>query len=85
MLDHAHLDLKKMRTHAKWTIIDARKKKTAIFRREFAQNVYTHKELKAILKKNGFRIVKTWGLLIGEVFNEKKSWHQTILAQKASK
>lgn len=82
MLDHAHLDFKKMKTHAKWTIIDARKKKTAIFRREFGQNVYTHKELKDILKKNGFRIVKTWGLLMGEVFNEKKSWHQTILAQK---
>ena len=82
MLDHAYLDLKKMRTYAKWTIIDARKKKTTIFKREFGQNVYTHQQLKSILKKNGFKIVKTWGLLKGEVFDEKKSWHQTILAQK---
>jgi hypothetical protein len=82
MIDKAHLDLKKMRTHSYWTIIDARKKKTSIFRGTFGQNVYSHKEMTANLKKSGFKIVKTWGLLKGGAFDEKTSWHQTVMAQK---
>ena len=82
MIDKAHIDLKKMRTHSDWTIIDARKNKTAIFRGKFGQNVYTHKELSKMLKVAGFKVVKTWGILKGGDFDEKKSWHQTILAQK---
>jgi ubiquinone/menaquinone biosynthesis C-methylase UbiE len=82
MLDHAYFDEKKMRTFANWTIIDARKSKTQIFRSKFGQNVYLHSELKSMLQKSGFKIVKTWGILSGEKFNEKKSWHQTIVAMK---
>ena len=40
-------------------IIDARTSKTKIFRGHFIQNVYTHKELQSLLKKAGFKIVKT--------------------------
>lgn len=82
MIDKAHLDTKKMRTHSNLTIIDARKKKSSIFRGTFGQNVYSHKELTKMLKQSGFKIVKTWGILQGSPFDEKKSWHQTILAQK---
>jgi D-alanine-D-alanine ligase len=82
ILDNAYLDKKTMRTFSDWKIIDARKPKTEIFRGHFIQNVYTHKELKALLKKAGFKIVKTWGALHGTDFDEKTSWHQTILAQK---
>ncbi len=82
MIDKAYLDFKKMRTHADWTIIDARKKKTSIFRGSFQQNVYSHNEMKDMLKKAGFKIVKTWGVLHGGAFDERTSWHQTILAQK---
>ena len=82
MIDKAYLDLKKMRTHSNWTIIDARKKKTSIFRGLFGQNIYTHKEMCQMLKKAGFKVIKTWGTLQGGDFNEKDSWHQTILAKK---
>ncbi len=83
MIDEAFLDLKKMRTNSNWTIIDARKQKTSIFRGSFQQNVYTHKEMKKMLKKAGFKVVRTWGTLQGGPFDENKSWHQTVLAQKA--
>lgn len=82
MLDQAYFDNIKMRTFSSWTIVDARKSKTQIFRKKFSQNVYLHKELKTMLQKTGFRIIKTWGILSGEKFNEKISWHQTIVAKK---
>lgn len=82
MIDKAFLDFKKMRTQSNWTIIDARKKKTSVFRGDFSQNVYTHKQMKNMLEKAGFKIVKTWGMLHGTPFNEKKSWHQTVMAKK---
>lgn len=85
MIDQANLDLKKMRTNSFWTIIDARKKKTEITRGAFSQNVYSHPEMKAMLKKAGFRVVTTWGILQGGKFDEKTSWHQTVVAQKISK
>ena len=85
IIDQAHLNFKTMRTTMHWTIIDARKKKTQITRRAAAQNVYTHKEMKALLKKAGFRIHHTWGLLQGGAFDEKTSWHQTVVAVKHSK
>lgn len=85
MIDQANLDLKKMRTQSHWTIIDARKKKTEITRGSFSQNVYSHKEMKAMLKTAGFRVVNTWGLLAGGKFDEKTSWHQTVVAQKIAK
>jgi ubiquinone/menaquinone biosynthesis C-methylase UbiE len=82
VIDRAFLDFKKMRTHAHWTIVDARKAKTPVFRGSFQQNVYTHHEMKQLLKKAGFRVVKTWGPLQGGAFGEATSWHQTVLAQK---
>ena len=82
MIDKAFMDMKKMRTHCDWTIIDTRKSKASIFRHSFTQNVYTHQEMKDMLKKAGFKVVKTWGMLEGGPFDEKKSWHQTVLAQK---
>ncbi len=82
ILDNAYFDKKEKRTYSDWKIVDARKPKTQIFRGHFIQNVYTHAELKALLKKAGFKIIKTWGALHGTDFDEKTSWHQTILAQK---
>lgn len=82
MIDHAIFDAKKMRTFSNWTIIDARKSKTKIFRNKFNQNVYLHNELKSILRESGFKVITTWGLLTDKNFDEKKSWHQTILAMK---
>ncbi len=82
VLDNAYFDKKQMRTYSDWKIIDARTSNTKIFRGHFIQNVYSHSELKNNLKKAGFKIIKTWGALHGTEFDEKTSWHQTILAQK---
>ena len=82
VLDNAYLNKKEMRTYSDWKIIDARKPKAKVFRGNFMQNIYTNAELKTSLKKAGFKIVKTWGALHGTEFDEKTSWHQTILAQK---
>lgn len=51
-------------------------------RRKFEQNVYTHSELKALLKTAGFRVKVVWGPLPGGKFETRKTWHQTILAEK---
>ena len=45
--------------------------------------MYTHSELKALLKKAGIKIEKTWGMLEGGSFNPQKTWHQTIVAKKS--
>ncbi len=82
ILDNAYYDQKTSRTFSDWKIIDARKPKTEIFRGHFIQNVYSNKDLKKMLQKSGFKIIKTWGALHGTDFDEKTSWHQTILAQK---
>ena len=82
MLDSGVLEPSKKRVKAQWTVIDARKPKVSIHRTSFQQNVYTHKELTTMLKTAGFKIEKTWGLLHGTPFVEKKSWHQTIVAKK---
>lgn len=55
------------------------------FHRQREPGLYTHKEMKALLKKAGFKIIKTWGVLHGGAFDEKTSWHQTVLAQKVRK
>jgi ubiquinone/menaquinone biosynthesis C-methylase UbiE len=81
MIDAAHFDEKKSQTNSFWTIIDTRKSKTKIFKRAFKQNVYSHDELCKLLRKAGFKIEKTWGLLKGGPF-AKNSWHQTIVAKK---
>ena len=82
MIDQVSFDPKKMKTHAIWKIIDVRKKnKVKIFRGSFQQNIYSHQEMKEMLKTAGFSVVKTWGMLPGGEF-KKNSWHQTVLAQK---
>lgn len=82
MLDSAFFNKFQKRTLSKWTIIDARGNHVKIYRKKFRQNVYDHNELKAMLEKSGFKIIKTWSILSGDKFYEKKSWHQTILAKK---
>lgn len=82
MIDAARFDEKKFQTKSEWTIIDARKSKTKIHRLKFQQNAYTHQELTALLKKVGFKIETTWGLLHGGKFDSHKTWHQTIVAVK---
>lgn len=82
MIDAAIYDDKKKKTVSNWTIVDARRGKTKISKQQFSQNIYTHKELRKLLRKAGFKIEKTYGLLSGGDFNAKKSWHQTIIAKK---
>ena len=83
MIDAAKFDLKKCQTQSQWTIIDARKEKSKIHRMSFQQNVYSHQQLKTALKKAGFKIETTWGLLQGGPFNSSKTWHQ-LLWRKSS-
>lgn len=85
MIDAASFDQKQKRTSSKWTLVDTRKSKTKIFRGDFQQNVYSHSELRRLLKNAGFKIETVWGLLAGGDFDEKKSWHQTIVAVKSSR
>ncbi len=82
VIDLASYDKKRRKTVANWTVVDARKPKTQIHRSAFEQNVYTHSELKSLLRDAGFKIEKTWALLHGGKFSAKKSWHQTIVARK---
>ena len=56
--------------------------KARLFREDFRQNVYSHRELKDLLRRAGFRIEKTWGVLAGGRFDPRKSWYQTIAARK---
>lgn len=84
MIEAPQYDSHERRTLAKWTIIDARRARARIFRRTFGQNVYTHPELKKLLRTAGFRIERTWGVLAGGAFKAGESWHQTILARKDS-
>tara|TARA_B110001454_G_scaffold124375_1_gene116046 strand:- start:29737 stop:30510 length:774 start_codon:yes stop_codon:yes gene_type:complete len=82
MIDKAYFDPKKKKTFAEWTIVDVRKPKAKVERLLFDQNVYTHAELKGLLKKAGFRIENVWGMLEGGSFSSKTTWHQTIVAKK---
>lgn len=82
MIDAARFDDKKAQTQSEWTIVDARKSKTKIHRMKFRQNVYTHLQLKALLRKAGFKIETTWGMLQGGEFDPSKTWHQTVVARK---
>lgn len=83
VIDQAYYDISKKKTFAQWTIIDTRSRKSKVNRLSFDQNVYTHSELKSLLRKAGFKIEKTWGMLEGGPFNSKKTWHQTIVAKKS--
>ena len=82
MIDKTSYSSEKKRVNAEWTLLDHRKKPAIMFRGAFHQNVFTHRELKNMLRQSGFKILTTWGPLRGGLFNEKETWHQTILAQK---
>jgi len=82
VIDEARYDRKARRTICRWTIADTRKRKAAVHRLDFAQNVYSHSELKRLLRQAGFTVVSSWGSLGGGRFDPKKSWHQTIAARK---
>jgi SAM-dependent methyltransferase len=81
MIDAVRYDKKKRRTQGNWTIVDARRPRVSIARLKLAQNVYSHAELKAMLRAAGFRIERVWGMLEGARFNPK-TWHQTIVARR---
>jgi ubiquinone/menaquinone biosynthesis C-methylase UbiE len=82
VIDSARYDKRNRQTVTRWTIIDARGAKSRIARKSFRVNVYTHGELKKLLKAAGFRIETVWGMLQGGPFDPKKTWHQTIVARK---
>jgi ubiquinone/menaquinone biosynthesis C-methylase UbiE len=84
MIDSARYDPRRRQTVTTWTIIDARRSRTRIARKSFRVNVYTHSELKALLRAAGFRVETVWGLLPGGRFDRNKTWHQTIVARKPS-
>ena len=82
VIDEARYDRKTRRTICRWTIADARRRKSTVHRLNFTQNVYSHAELKRLLKRAGFTVVTTWGALAGGRFDPRTSWHQTIAARK---
>ena len=82
VIDEARYDRKTRRTICRWTIADARGRNAAVYRLNFAQNVYSHAELKRLLRRAGFAVVTSWGTLAGGRFDPKKSWHQSIAARK---
>ena len=84
MIEASRYNARKKETFANWTIVDARRQKTRVFRQSFRQNIYSHAELRRHLIAAGFRIEATWALLSGRPFNPNKSWSQTILARKPS-
>ena len=82
VIDSARYDKRNRQTVATWTIIDARGAKSRIARKSFRVNLYTHSELRKLLKAAGFRIETVWGMLQGGPFDPKTTWHQTIVARK---
>jgi SAM-dependent methyltransferase len=82
MIDAARFEPDQKKILCEWVIIDTRMTKTKLFRGKFEQNVYTHTELKALLKATGFKVKIVWGLLPGGKFEPHKTWHQTILVEK---
>lgn len=81
MIDRARYDRRKQETCCEWTIIDTRRAKARVWRHAFRQNVYSHAELKRMLRAAGFRFEKVWGMLSGGPFR-RKSWHQTVVARR---
>ncbi len=82
VIDIAKFDDKKLQTRSEWTIVDARRKNAKIHRMKFQQNVYTHQQLRALLKEAGFKVESTWGMLQGGEFDRDESWHQTLIAKR---
>jgi ubiquinone/menaquinone biosynthesis C-methylase UbiE len=81
MIDRARYDRRKEETSSEWIIVDVRRPKARILRQSFRQNVYSHAELKRMLRAAGFRVERVWGMLSGRRF-QRQSWHQTILARR---
>jgi ubiquinone/menaquinone biosynthesis C-methylase UbiE len=81
MIDKARYDKRKQETFCEWTIIDTRRPRARIWRQAFRQNVYSHAEMKRMLRAAGFRVEAVWGMLSGGRF-EPMSWHQTIVARR---
>jgi ubiquinone/menaquinone biosynthesis C-methylase UbiE len=81
MIEKARYDNRKRETSCEWTIVDARRPKARIWRQAFRQNVYSHAEMKRMLRAAGFRIENVWGVLSGGPF-DRSSWHQTIVARR---
>jgi ubiquinone/menaquinone biosynthesis C-methylase UbiE len=83
MIDAASYDVGKKETSSRWTIVDARRPRAKVVRHSFRQNIYSHAELKRLLRAAGFQIERTWGLLEGgRRFDPRTSWSQTIVARK---
>jgi SAM-dependent methyltransferase len=55
IIDAGRYDVRKRETVSNWTIIDARLPKANIFRQSFRQNVYSHAELRRLLRAAAFR------------------------------
>jgi SAM-dependent methyltransferase len=82
LIDEALYNPDARKTTYRSTIAHFRDAEPRLFREDFRQNVYSHIELKELLRRAGFRVEKTWGVLAGGAFDPKKSWHQTIAARK---
>jgi len=82
MIDTASYDPRRKETRSRWTIVDARRSRAKVVRHSFRQNIYSHAELKRLLRAAGFAIEHTWGQLEGGRFDPRTSWHQTIVARK---
>jgi len=85
VIDQARYDKMKRQTVTNWTLIDVRRAKHRVVRGGFRVNVYSHGELKALLRSAGFEIETVWGMLSGGRFDPSETWHQTILAPKPLK
>jgi SAM-dependent methyltransferase len=82
MIDAARYDARRKETITRWTIVDTRQARAKVVRHSFRQNVYSHAELKRLLRAAGFEIEQTWGLLEGGRFDPRTSWSQTVMARK---
>ena len=78
-LDRAWYDAKRREIHVDWHFLDLHTGKDQTY--SFRQNVYSAEDIRKMLQKAGFSIVKRWGRLDGEKFMTN-SWHQTVLAKK---
>jgi ubiquinone/menaquinone biosynthesis C-methylase UbiE len=62
--------------------VQVKAEKPQIFQNKFSLQIYTAKELKEMLERNGFKLLNQYGIN-GDKFNEQKSLNILTLAQKA--
>ncbi len=79
LLDRARYDSSRRKIHVEWHFLDVQRRREKKY--EFQQSVYSPQQLDALLKSNGFLVLKRWGPLEGGSF-KSISWHQTVLAKK---